>query len=134
MLTFLQLCCYVGVVAVASASPLIFAATSSDYDGFGESSCTTGQVGLLHPDTGHWDTSSCMTVGWADDAETASMLSDGTVLVYVTPGDGIDTFIAKVDFDKGTWTKAIVGGDQGNLRSCLHDNRGMFGRLSTIYI
>ena len=78
--------------------------------------CAVGSVGLIDPATGKWNTSSCIAVDWADDAECASVMADGTVLVYVTPSGGEDTFIANVDFDSGKVKKAIVGGDQGNLR------------------
>ena len=46
------------------------------------------------------------------------MLADGTVAAYVTPSDGSDTFFGLLDFGRGRARKAIVGGDQGNLR-CL---------------
>ena len=116
-----------GVLVVCSAarglSGQVFAATLSP-GGSGKRSsatraaaaCAVDSVGLIDPATGQWNVSSCLEVDWADDAETASVLADGTVLVYVTPSGGEDTFFARVDFGNRSVTKAIVGGDQGNLR------------------
>ena len=100
----------------------VFAATyTPDSRGSGNEitalgACAPGTVGLVDPLTGKWNASSCIKAPWADDAETASVLADGTVSVYVTPSDGSDTYLARVDFGTGKVTKAIVGGDQGNLR------------------
>eukprot|EP00949_MAST-11_sp_MAST-11-sp1_P000009 g9.t1 len=78
-----------------------------------QGACAGGQVGLISTETGKW--TDCIDVPWGNDAETASFLADGTVVVYVTPGDGDDTFFAHIDFHSGNITKVIVGGDQGNL-------------------
>jgi hypothetical protein len=80
------------------------------------STCGAGTVGLIDPAVGEWNSSSCIAVDWADDAETASVLADGTVAVYVTPEDQTDTFLARVDFATGNVTRVTVGGNQGNLR------------------
>jgi len=80
--------------------------------------CTSGQVGLISGATGKWE--KCLDAPWSDDAETASFLEDGSVVVYATPSDGGDTFFAHINFDNGNVTKVIVGGDQGNLR-CTPD-------------
>ena len=94
----------------------VFAATYSDAAELDAAGCGAGTVGLIHPETGRWNASSCIKVDWADDAETASVIDGDMVLAYVTPGDGSDTFIAKVDFGAMTVATSIVGGDQGNLR------------------
>eukprot|EP00937_MAST-01D_sp_MAST-1D-sp2_P003475 g3475.t1 len=102
----------------ASLRGQIFAATYSpnNVTATAPGGCASGTVGLIDPLTGQWNESSCIKAPWADDAETASVMADGTVSVYVTPADGDDTYLARVDFDTGKVTKAIVGGDQGNLR------------------
>ena len=96
-----------GVLVVCSAarglSGQVFAATLSPGGSGTRSSatraaaaCAVDSVGLIDPATGQWNVSSCLEVDWADDAETASVLADGTVLVYVTPSGGEDTYSSRI--------------------------------------
>lgn len=112
----------INIGAVSDLAGMIFAATSSPSASVtttADHGCVVGTVGLIDAKTGEWNSSSCIKVDWADDAETASVVDNGKVMVYVTPADGSDTFIATVDFSRKNVTAAIVGGDQGNLRCSL---------------
>ena len=79
--------------------------------------CGAGEVGLVDGATAKWIAGSCIAASdWAGDAETATAIEAGVVVVYVNPGLGADTHLYTVDFSARNVSKVLVGGDQGELR------------------
>ena len=94
----------------------IFAAGSS-YLQLGARSCGSGTIGLIDSTSGEWVKGSCLPASWADDVLTSTTLPSGEVIAYVVPA-AADTMLVRVNFKSKNVSKAIVGGNQGELR-CL---------------
>ena len=100
-----------------AVSTHIFAAVSDDAVATVGASCGQPEsIGLINATSGEWVESSCMAAAWAGSALTSTMLPDASVIVYVMPGGGMDSFLAHVDFATRRIKTAIVGGLMGDLR------------------
>lgn len=108
------------LLACAAARPnaVFSVGTANSQD---PNACDPRSVGLVDGDTAKWIAGSCISADeWIDDAETASALESGVVIVYTNPGFGADTNLYVLDFESKNVSRVLVGGDEGELR-CATD-------------
>ena len=94
--------------AAAARSNHIFSVGSSHPEG--PLACGPGFIGLVDADTAKWINGSCIAAAWAGDAETATTLESGAVVVYVNAGMGADTYLYTVDFPSKNVSRCVLFG------------------------
>ena len=92
--------------AAAARSNHIFSVGSSHPEG--PLACGPGFIGLVDADTAKWIEGSCIAAAWAGDAETATTLESGAVVVYTNPGLGADTYLYTIDFQTKNVTRQVL--------------------------
>jgi hypothetical protein len=103
----------------AAASNHVFSVGSSS--SADPHACGPRSVGLVDGETAKWVPGSCIAADdWVGDAETATALDSGVVVVYTNPGFGQDTNFYFVDFKSKNVSRVLIGGDQGEMR-CVTD-------------